>query len=132
MHPLIDLTEPDQEDDELLDTEMIDATQDHDQRRRVSFEDVDVDTMDAARSTSLSPDFAGHGQDAGVGQGFGMPRAGTSGIAAGGGADTSEGEGSGGSAEGVVMDADIGNGSGGGSGGEGANGDLNVGGKRKR
>jgi len=112
---------------------MVDAALDHNQRRRVSFDDVDADAVDAARSTSMSPDFEsrglGHtnGQDAGTGSRFGMPRAGTSGIAAGGGADTSEGEGSGGSAEGVAMDADPG-----GSGGEGVSGDLTIGGKRKR
>jgi hypothetical protein len=115
MHPVVDLTEPSQR--EGGDTEMMDAVHDPTERQRVSFEDVDVDAVDAARSTSLSPDFA-HG---GVGQAIGMSRAGVSGVAVG---DTSEGEGSGGSAEGVPMDAELGD--------EGGNGDLAVGAKRKR
>ena len=131
MHAVIDLTEPDQEEDDLHDTEMMDTADSTDlsHRRRVSFEGGDLDTADAARSTSLSPDFVGHGhehmndQGGGAGQAYNMPRAGTSGAAVG---DTSEGEGSGGSAEGIAMDEIIGSA----SGGEG--GDLTVGGKRKR
>lgn len=117
MNPAIDLMEASQleeDEDGLRDTEMMDAAHDPmdpSHRRRVSLEDVD-----AVRSTSLSPDLNGAGQT------FGLARAGTSAVAVG--ADTSEGEGSAGSAEGVAMDADLG-----GSGGEG---DLAIGAKRKR
>jgi E3 ubiquitin-protein ligase DMA1/2 len=132
MDAAIDLTEPDEEEDDLHDIEMMNAVPDStdlSRRHRVSFEGGDLDAADAARSTSLSPDFVGHGhehmngQGDGAGQAYNMPRAGTSGAAVG---DTSEGEGSGGSAEGIAMDEIIGSG----SGGEG--GDLTVGGKRKR
>jgi len=71
------LTEPDQgPHDDLRDTEIVDAALDHNQRRHVSFDDVAADAVDAARSTSMSPDFEsrglGHtnGQDAGTGSRF--------------------------------------------------------------
>jgi len=127
MHPVIDLTEQGQRrtDEEIHDTDMMDLpAADHSHALRIPFEDIDVDAVDAVRSTSLSPDLSGHGHG---GQRFGIPRAGTSGVAAG--ADTSEGEGSGasgGSAEGIAMDVDLGPL---GSSGEG---DLTLAGKRKR
>lgn len=113
MNPAINLTELNQRDGG--DTEMMDAIPDASEC--MSFEYVDMDAVDGVRRTSLSPDLA-HG---GVGQAIGMSGAGASGMAVG---DTSEGEGSGGSAEGVLMDAEIGD--------EEGNGDLAVGAKRKR
>jgi len=112
VHQVADPTEPRQR--EGVDTEMMDAIHDP---QRVSFEDSDVVVVDAFRSTSLSPDFAHNGAD----QAIGVSRAGASGIVVG---DTSDGEGSGGSAEGVPMDAELGD--------EGGNGELAVGAKRKR
>lgn len=123
MFPVIDLTE----DDDLHDTEMVDGALDFGRRTihvaSGSFDpNVDADAVGAARSTSLSPDFTGHDVMSR------HNRVGTSG-AAGTGADTSEGEGSGGgSADEVAMEAELHeseiNG--------GVEGDLTVGGKRKR
>jgi hypothetical protein len=89
--------------------------------------DVDADAVDATRSASLSPDFAGHGAGYTLSRHHRYIRAGTSG-GAGAGAYASEGEGSGGSAEEVMMEADfLGN-----EGNGGVEGDMTIGGKRKR
>lgn len=124
--PVTDLTPT----NDLRDAEMADALDfngrtTHLPRSSSLYEpNADADAAGATRSASLSPDFEGHGV------GYTLPRhhrytlAGTSG---GVGADTSEGEGSGGSAEEVMMEAEF-------HGNEvnGIEGDMTIGGKRKR
>jgi hypothetical protein len=129
MFPVTDLAQA----DDLRDAEMADALDFGGRTARLPTpsgpyeSNVDADAVDASRSTSLSPDSAGHGAGYTLPRHHRYTRVGTSG-GAGAGADTSEGEGSGGSAEEVMMEA----GFHGNEGNEGLEGDMTVGGKRKR